>query len=52
MGGRDRQNDLAAEERHVRAIAKAGADWWHEYVPPSLSLQEARERIRRGQLRL
>jgi hypothetical protein len=19
----------------------AGADWWHEYLPPSLSLQEA-----------
>ena len=52
VGGRGRQADLAAEGRHVRAIAKAGADWWHEYVPPSLSLQEARERIRRGPLSL
>jgi hypothetical protein len=46
------QDDLAAEERHVRAIAKAGADWWHEYVPASLSLQEARERIQLGPLSL
>lgn len=52
VGGRGRQDDLAAEERNVRAIAKAGADWWHEYVPPSLSLREARERIRRGPLSL
>ena len=52
VGGRVRQDDLPAEERHVPAIAKAGADWWHEYIPPSLSLQQARKRIRRGPLSL
>ena len=50
VGGRERDEDLAAERRYVRAIADAGADWWQEYVPPRLSLAEARRRIEAGQV--
>jgi hypothetical protein len=29
----------------------AGADWWHEYVPPRIGLAEARKRILSGPIR-
>jgi luciferase-like monooxygenase len=45
VGGRERRDDLDAERRYVRSVAEAGADWWHEYVPPRLDLAEARRRI-------
>ena len=48
VGGRERRADLTAERRYVRQIADAGADWWQEYVPPRLSLIEAKRRIRAG----
>ena len=48
VGGRERREDEAAERRYVHAIADAGADWWHEYVPPRVGLAEARRRIVAG----
>ena len=48
VGGRERRDDLAAERVYVASIADAGADWWQEYVPPRLSLAEARRRIEAG----
>ena len=48
VGGRERADDLAADRRYVAAIADAGADWWQEYVPPRLTLAEARRRILSG----
>jgi alkanesulfonate monooxygenase SsuD/methylene tetrahydromethanopterin reductase-like flavin-dependent oxidoreductase (luciferase family) len=48
VGGRERRDDLDAERRYVRSLADAGADWWHEYVPPRLDLAEARRRIVAG----
>lgn len=35
----------------LREIESAGADWWHDYVPPRLTLQEARRRIESGPVR-
>lgn len=51
VGGRERSEDLATEARHVAALEAAGADWWHEYVPTRLTLQEARRRIESGPVR-
>ncbi len=51
VGGRERREDEAAERGYVQAIADAGADWWHEYVPPRVGLAEARRRIVAGPLR-
>jgi alkanesulfonate monooxygenase SsuD/methylene tetrahydromethanopterin reductase-like flavin-dependent oxidoreductase (luciferase family) len=51
VGGRERREDLVAERRYVASLAEAGADWWHEYVPPRLTLTEARRRIESGPLR-
>jgi hypothetical protein len=48
VGGRERREDLVAERRYVADIAAAGADWWQEYVPPRLTLAEARRRIEAG----
>ena len=48
VGGRERGDDLAADRRYVAAVADAGADWWQEYVPPRLTLAEARRRILAG----
>jgi alkanesulfonate monooxygenase SsuD/methylene tetrahydromethanopterin reductase-like flavin-dependent oxidoreductase (luciferase family) len=48
VGGRERRDDLAAERRYVASLADAGADWWQEYVPPRLPLEEARRRIVAG----
>ena len=48
VGGRERRDDLDAERAYVASLADAGADWWHEYVPPRLALEEARRRILSG----
>ncbi len=48
VGGRERGDDLAAERAYVASLADAGADWWQEYVPPRLTLAEARQRILAG----
>lgn len=48
VGGRQRRDDLAAGRRYVTSLAAAGADWWHEYVPPRVTLAEARRRIIAG----
>ncbi len=51
VGGRERRADLAAETDYVTSLAEAGATWWHEYVPPRLSQEEARSIIERGPIR-
>lgn len=54
VGGRERATDpdkLTADRRYVADLADAGADWWQEYVPPRLTLDEARRRIEAGPLR-
>lgn len=51
VGGRERREDLAAEHAYVAGLEAAGADWWHEYVPPRLDLAEARRRILCGPIR-
>ena len=51
VGGRERREDLAVERRYVASLADAGADWWHEYVPPRLARAEARRRIVAGPVR-
>ncbi len=51
VGGRERRDDLAAERRYVADLEAAGADWWQEFVPPRLSLTEARRRIEAGPIR-
>lgn len=51
VGGRPRREDEGAEIDYVAALNEAGADWWHEYIPPDLSLAAARARIQGGPLR-
>jgi hypothetical protein len=51
VGGRERREDLTAEHAYVAGLEAAGADWWHEYVPPRLDLAEARRRILCGPIR-
>lgn len=51
VGGRERREDLAAETAYVAGLAEAGADWFHEYVPPRLGAAEARRRILAGPVR-
>ncbi|MGH3446076.1 MAG: LLM class flavin-dependent oxidoreductase [Nocardioidaceae bacterium] len=51
VGGRERGDDLAAEQAYVAALGAAGADWWHEYMPPTLEIDHVRERIGAGPLR-
>lgn len=48
VGGRERTDDAAAERRYVASLTEAGADWWHEYMPPRLPLKEVRRRIQAG----
>lgn len=50
VGGRERIDDLAVERRYVASLAEAGADWWHEYMPPRLPLETVRQRIAEGPL--
>lgn len=51
VGGRERRDDLAAEIDYVTSLAEAGADWWHEYVPPRLSYDTARALVEAGPIR-
>jgi hypothetical protein len=51
VGGRERSDDVEADRRYVAELAAAGADWWHEYVPPRLTYEEALRRIESGPLR-
>ncbi|MFY9913321.1 MAG: LLM class flavin-dependent oxidoreductase [Nocardioidaceae bacterium] len=54
VGGRERASDSAGlrdDRAYVRALADAGVDWWHEYVPPRLTFDEACRRIDSGPLR-
>lgn len=48
VGGRERRENLAAERRYIVSLVAAGADWWHEYVPPRLPIDEVRRRIQGG----
>lgn len=48
VGGRQRRDDAASERRYVASLAAAGADWWHEYLPPSMPYDEALSRIKAG----
>ena len=48
VGGRERREDLSVERQYVASLAEAGADWWHEYVPPRLDRAEAHRRIVAG----
>ncbi len=54
VGGRERAVDAAGlrdDRAYVHALADAGVDWWHEYVPPRLPFEEACRRIDSGPLR-
>lgn len=51
VGGRERREDEATEREYVRALAAAGATWWHEYLPPTTRLEAVRDHIERGPLR-
>lgn len=54
VGGRERATEpdaQAADRRLITGLADAGADWWQEYVPPRLTLDEARRRIGSGPVR-
>ncbi|WP_152363850.1 LLM class flavin-dependent oxidoreductase [Microlunatus speluncae] len=51
VGGRQRADDRAADLRYLAGLEAAGADWWTEYVPPTLSYSEARALIKGGPLR-
>ena len=48
-----RRSDLDQEREHLRAMEKAGATWWVEFVePPDLDLETVRAYIRQGPLRV
>lgn len=51
VGGRSRQDDRAAELRYVTDLARAGANWWHEYIAPNTPLETVRARITEGPTR-
>lgn len=51
IGGRRRQEDLAAERRYIASLAAAGADWWNEWVPPQTPAERVRELVSAGPLR-
>jgi hypothetical protein len=50
VGGRQRAEDLDREREHIRALAKAGATWWVEWVEPG-DRQRTIDAVRRGPLR-
>jgi alkanesulfonate monooxygenase SsuD/methylene tetrahydromethanopterin reductase-like flavin-dependent oxidoreductase (luciferase family) len=50
VGGRDRAEDTDREREHIRALAKAGATWWVEWVEPG-DRQRTIDAVRRGPLR-
>ena len=49
VGGSPRGEDWEAERAYIRALAKAGATWWVEYVPPD-DVESMRASIARGPL--
>ena len=51
VGGRERDEDEAAEREYLAAIAEAGATWWHEFLAPGTPEEAVREYIERGPLR-
>ena len=51
IGGRRRQEDLAAERRYIASLAAAGADWWNEWVPPQTPVERVAELVAAGPLR-
>lgn len=51
VGGRQRAADRAADLRYLDGLRSAGADWFVEFVPPTLAYDEARRRIEGGPLR-
>jgi alkanesulfonate monooxygenase SsuD/methylene tetrahydromethanopterin reductase-like flavin-dependent oxidoreductase (luciferase family) len=50
-GGRPRDDDWDRDRELIRALDKAGASWWIEYVDPAVDLDETREAVSRGPLR-
>jgi hypothetical protein len=50
VGGRARAEDRAADLRYLAGIESAGADWWTEFVPPTVPYQEAYALIKGGPL--
>lgn len=51
VGGRKRGEDRSAEAHYVTSLARAGATWWHEYIPPGTPLEAVRARIEEGPTR-
>jgi len=54
VGGRERAttpDQLNADYRYIDALAAAGTDWWHEYVPPRLPYDQARRIVEAGPMR-
>jgi alkanesulfonate monooxygenase SsuD/methylene tetrahydromethanopterin reductase-like flavin-dependent oxidoreductase (luciferase family) len=50
IGGRQRAVDWDQERDSIRALAEAGATWWHEWVPAA-DLDTMRAGVARGPLR-
>jgi alkanesulfonate monooxygenase SsuD/methylene tetrahydromethanopterin reductase-like flavin-dependent oxidoreductase (luciferase family) len=51
VGGSGRGDDWDTERDHIRAVAKASADWWIEWVPPG-DREAMLESVLRGPLRI
>lgn len=51
VGGRARGEDRAADQRYLAGVEAAGADWWTEFVPPTVPYAEAYALIKGGPLR-
>ncbi len=52
LGGRHRDDDWDRERSLITSLARAGATWWIEYLPPQLGgMDSIREAIQRGPLR-
>lgn len=50
VGGAPRATDVDAERAHIRAVEKAGATWWVEWIPPG-DRDTMRHSVDRGPLR-
>jgi alkanesulfonate monooxygenase SsuD/methylene tetrahydromethanopterin reductase-like flavin-dependent oxidoreductase (luciferase family) len=51
VGGSERGADWDRDREHIRAVAKAGATWWIEWVRPG-DRQRTIDAVRRGPLRV
>ena len=51
VGGRARGEDRAADRRYLARVEAAGADWWTEFIPPTVPYSEAYALIKGGPLR-